>query len=55
MKKPGKDMAASVRTRLLNISREQEKPFDEVMILYMLERLLYRLSKSSYRGPEFPI
>ena len=49
MKKPGKDMAASVRTRLLNISREQEKPFDEVMILYMLERLLYRLSKSSYR------
>lgn len=49
MKKPGKNMAASVRTRLLNISRAQAKPFDEVMTLYMLERLLYRLSKSSYR------
>lgn len=49
MTKPVKDVAASVRTRLLNISRNQGKSFDEVIILYMLERLLFRLSRSAYR------
>jgi len=49
MTKPIKDMAASVRTRLLQKSKEQGKTFDEIMTLYMLERLLYRLSFSQYR------
>lgn len=49
MTNPVKDMAASVRTRLLNISRHQGKAFEEILTLYMLERLLFRLSRSSYR------
>ncbi|HYE82306.1 MAG TPA: nucleotidyl transferase AbiEii/AbiGii toxin family protein [Clostridia bacterium] len=52
MSKEIKDMSASVRTRLLTISKSQGKPFDQIMILYMLERLLYRLSISKYR-PNF--
>jgi hypothetical protein len=47
--KPIKDIAASVRARLLQNSKEQGKTFDEVMTLYMLERFLYRLSLSQYR------
>jgi predicted nucleotidyltransferase component of viral defense system len=49
MSKEIKDIAASVRTRLLNISKSQGKPFEQVMTLYMLERFLYRLSISKYR------
>lgn len=41
-----KNMAASVRQRLLNISREQKRSFMEVVQHYGLERFLYRLSKS---------
>ena len=44
-----KDLAASIRARLLNISRAQGKSFDELLTLYMLERLLFRVSKSRYR------
>ena len=36
MTKPIKDMSASVRTRLLQKSKEQDKTFDEIMTLYML-------------------
>jgi len=52
MSKEIKDMSASVRARLLTISKSQGKPFDQIMTLYMLERLLYRLSISKYR-PNF--
>jgi hypothetical protein len=44
-----KDVAASVRQRLLNISREQKEDFQLVLIRYALERLLFRLSQSSFR------
>jgi predicted nucleotidyltransferase component of viral defense system len=43
------NMAASVRSKLQNISRQQGKPFEELLMMYMLERLLYRLSKSYYK------
>lgn len=49
MTKPIKNMSASIRARLMQKSKEQEKTFDEIMTLYMLERLLYRLSCSRYR------
>lgn len=48
MTKPIKDMAASVRSKLLQKAKIQGKTFDEIMTLYMLERLLYRLSSSQY-------
>lgn len=43
------NLAASVRQRLLNISREQGRVFDVVLVTYGLERLIYRLSVSEYR------
>ncbi len=49
MAKPPKDIAASVRARLLNLSREQEQDFQRVFVSYGLERLLYRLSVSKHR------
>jgi len=45
--KPG--IAASIRARLLNISREKKTNFNRVLTNYGLERLLYRLSTSEYR------
>ena len=49
MAKPPKDVAASVKSRLLNLSREQEQDFQRVLVSYGLERLLYRLSISDHR------
>ena len=43
-----KNMAASVRGRLANIANVEQRPFDSVLLLYMQERLLYRLSVSEY-------
>jgi len=42
-----RDMAASVRARLLNLASRTGKPYNEVLIQYALERFLFRLSKSS--------
>jgi predicted nucleotidyltransferase component of viral defense system len=44
-----RNMAASVRQRLMNKAREQKEDFGIVLTRYGLERLLYRLSQSSYR------
>ena len=44
-----KDIAASVRARLLNLSKLQGKEFDSILLQYFQERLLYRLSISSYK------
>ncbi|MBT5218915.1 MAG: nucleotidyl transferase AbiEii/AbiGii toxin family protein [Woeseia sp.] len=40
---------ASVRQRLLNIAREQDRVFEVVLVTYGLERLIYRLSISAHR------
>jgi len=42
----GRDLGASVRQRLLNQSRAQERPFQELLQYFAMERSLYRLSKS---------
>lgn len=42
-----KNIAASVRQRLLNISRSEGRPFQEVLQFYAMERFLYRLSRSA--------
>lgn len=44
-----RDVAASVRARLLNLARRASKPYDEVLIQYALERFLFRVSKSPYK------
>ncbi len=42
------NQAASVRQRLLNLSRERGENFDYRLTRYGLERILYRLAKSTY-------
>ncbi len=48
-KEAKKDIAASVRQRLLNIAKEQEEDFNLILTRYGLERMLYRLSQSEWR------
>lgn len=48
MKEKQKNIAASVRQRLLNKARATERPFAELLQYYAMERFLYRLSKSTY-------
>ena len=43
-----RDLAASVRQRLLNNARQTNRPFSELAQYFAMERFLYRLSKSSY-------
>ena len=44
----GKNIAASIRQRLLNIAREQRIEFQLILTRFALERFLYRLSQSNY-------
>jgi predicted nucleotidyltransferase component of viral defense system len=48
-KKQIKDIGASVRERLLQLSRKMNRSFDAVLRQYGQERFLYRLSISPYR------
>jgi predicted nucleotidyltransferase component of viral defense system len=48
-KQPIKNMAASVRARLLNLSKQRRWPFDLVLNQYVRERLLYRLGGTKHR------
>ena len=47
--KPLKNVPASVRQRLLNRSRSEKRPFNELLQYYAMERFLYRLSQSEHR------
>lgn len=49
MRKSLKNVGASVRARLLNLSKERNEAFDLLLTQYALERLLYRLSISKYK------
>lgn len=42
--------AASVRARLRNLARAKRANFEQILVRYALERLLYRLSVSPHRG-----
>ena len=42
-----RDLGASVRQRLLNQSRTQGRPFQEILQYFAMERFLYRLARSS--------
>ena len=43
-----KNVAASVRQRLLNKARSDRRPFNELLQYYAMERFLYRLSQSAH-------
>lgn len=45
-----RNIAASVRQRLLNRSRDDKRPFNELLQYFAMERFLYRLSKSEHAG-----
>ena len=42
------NLAASVRARLLNVAKAQESDFNQVLVRFALERILYRLTQSKY-------
>jgi predicted nucleotidyltransferase component of viral defense system len=48
IQKPKKNLGASLNQRLKNLSKERNRPFDEILRYYAIERFLYRLSISSY-------
>jgi len=43
-----KNIGASVRARLLNLAKQQGIDFNRMLLLYIQERFLYRLSCSDY-------
>ena len=43
-----KDLAASIRKRLLDRARKTDRPFNELLAYYGMERFLYRLSQSKH-------
>jgi predicted nucleotidyltransferase component of viral defense system len=45
-----KNLAASVRARLLKIAKEGNRDYNSVLLQYFQERFLFRLSKSPYRS-----
>ena len=44
-----RDVAASIRHRLLSYARAKGRPFNEVLQYFALDRFLYRLGRSEYR------
>ena len=48
MSRAVKNVAASIRQRLLNLSRERRENYDLILTRYGLERFLYRLANSEY-------
>lgn len=43
-----KNVPASIHQRLLNLAREQGRPFNELVQYYAIERFLYRFSQTSH-------
>lgn len=43
-----KNFAASVRTRLVNLAKTQNTDFNQILVRFTLERILYRLSRSEH-------
>ncbi|RPI77429.1 MAG: nucleotidyl transferase AbiEii/AbiGii toxin family protein [Desulfobacteraceae bacterium] len=43
-----KNVAASIRQRLLNMAKTEQRSFEELVRLYAMERFLYRLSRSPH-------
>jgi predicted nucleotidyltransferase component of viral defense system len=50
MRKDVKNIAASIRARLINIADENKRDYNALLRLYFQERFLYRLSISPYKS-----
>jgi hypothetical protein len=50
VRRPVTDVAASVRAHLLAMATPKTNEFQDLLARYTRERLLYRLSKSEWRG-----
>jgi len=48
IEKPKKNLGESIRQRLKNLSDQRNRPFDEILRYYAMERFLYRLSISPH-------
>ena len=48
--RPLRNVAASIRQRLLNIAKATSRPFGEVLQYFAMERFLYRLSQKLKPG-----
>ena len=46
--KPVRNIPASIRQRLLNRAKADNRPFNELLQYFAMERFLYRLSKSTH-------
>src|SRR6056297_8880 len=44
-----KNIIASIRDRLYNLSKSENINFDPILLIYFQERLLYRLSKTTFK------
>jgi len=44
-----KNVAASVRQRLMNLAKTRGVAFNRVLVQYGIERVLYRLAESKHR------
>jgi len=44
------NISASIKQRLLNLAKSTRHPFQEVLEYYMMERFIYRFSKSPYKS-----
>lgn len=49
MSHPGRNVAASVRARLMNEAKRSRIDYNQLLVRYAIERLLYRLSVSTHR------
>lgn len=50
MKQQGRNVAASVQARLLQLSRNSKLSLQDLLERYCTERLLYRLANSPHRS-----
>lgn len=48
MKRPPTNITASIHQRLLNLARASDRPFNELLQYFAIERFLYRFSLSPY-------
>lgn len=49
-RRPVRNLAASVHDRLLARAKAEDRPFDELLQYYAIERFLFRLSRSPHAG-----
>ena len=45
-----KNIGKSIKTRLLNLARDEKQEYMKVLVRYLHERLLYRISISTYKS-----